>query len=442
MTLKAFRSAILDFVDDPFYVSESESVRYIPDGLLVLEQGKVKELGDYELLKEKYVGIAIESYPHRLLLPGFIDLHIHFPQTGIIAAYGEQLLEWLEKYIFPTEHKFKDQAYCDRVAPIFIDQLLRNGTTTAVVLGAVFPESVDSLFEECDRRNLRTIVGKVMMDRHAPDFLCDTAESSYYQSRALIEKWHGKNRLLYAVTPRFAPTSTPQQLTYARQLLSEFPDTYLHTHLSENIKEVEWVQQLFPDSQGYLDVYDRFGLVGERSIFAHCVQLTDAEFDRLAQTKAAIAFCPTSNLFLGSGLFNIEQATAKHAPIKLGLATDVGAGTSFSLLQTASEAYKIAQLQQQKLSPFQAMFLATLGGARALKLEDKIGNFDVGKEADFVILNPRATPVMAFRNEQNNEQMTPITLEELGEQLFSTIVLGDDRTIVATYVMGELVHAQ
>ncbi|WP_377480897.1 MAG: guanine deaminase [Microcoleus anatoxicus] len=442
MTLKGFRSAILDFVDDPFYVSESESVRYIPDGLLVLEQGKVKELGDYELLKEKYVGIAIESYPDRLLLPGFIDLHIHFPQTGIIGAYGEQLLEWLEKYIFPTEHKFKDKAYCDRVAPIFIDQLLRNGTTTAVVLGAVFPESVDSLFEECDRRNLRTIVGKVMMDRHAPDFLCDTAESSYYQSRALIEKWHGKNRLLYAVTPRFAPTSTPQQLTYARQLLSEFPDTYLHTHLSENMKEVEWVQQLFPDSQGYLDVYDRFGLVGERSIFAHCVQLTDAEFDRLAQTKAAIAFCPTSNLFLGSGLFNIEQATAKHAPIKLGLATDVGAGTSFSLLQTASEAYKVAQLQQQKLSPFQAMFLATLGGARALKLEDKIGNFDVGKEADFVVLNPRATPVMAFRNEQNNEQMTPITIEELGEQLFSTIVLGDDRTIVATYVMGELVHAQ
>ncbi|XZN93279.1 MAG: guanine deaminase [Microcoleus sp.] len=442
MTLKAFRSAILDFVDDPFYVSESESVRYIPDGLLVLEQGKVKELGDYELLKEQYVGIAIESYPDRLLLPGFIDLHIHFPQTGIIGAYGEQLLEWLEKYIFPTEHKFKDKAYCDRVAPIFIDQLLRNGTTTAVVLGAVFPESVDSLFEECDRRNLRTIVGKVMMDRHAPDFLCDTAESSYYQSRALIEKWHGKNRLLYAVTPRFAPTSTPQQLTYARQLLSEFPDTYLHTHLSENMKEVEWVQQLFPDSQGYLDVYDRFGLVGERSIFAHCVQLTDAEFDRLAQAKAAIAFCPTSNLFLGSGLFNIEQATAKHAPIKLGLATDVGAGTSFSLLQTASEAYKVAQLQQQKLSPFQAMFLATLGGARALKLEDKIGNFDVGKEADFVILNPRATPVMAFRNEQNNQQMTPITIEELGEQLFSTIVLGDDRTIVATYVMGELVHAQ
>ncbi|MEZ2230097.1 guanine deaminase [Microcoleus sp.] len=442
MTLKAFRSAILDFVDDPFYVSESESVRYIPDGLLVLEQGKVKELGDYELLKEQYVGIPIESYPDRLLLPGFIDLHIHFPQTGIIGAYGEQLLEWLEKYIFPTEHKFKDKAYCDRVAPIFIDQLLRNGTTTAVVLGAVFPESVDSLFEECDRRNLRTIVGKVMMDRHAPDFLCDTAESSYYQSRALIEKWHGKNRLLYAVTPRFAPTSTPQQLTYARQLLSEFPDTYLHTHLSENMKEVEWVQQLFPDSQGYLDVYDRFGLVGERSIFAHCVQLTDAEFDRLAQAKAAIAFCPTSNLFLGSGLFNIEQATAKHAPIKLGLATDVGAGTSFSLLQTASEAYKVAQLQQQKLSPFQAMFLATLGGARALKLEDKIGNFDVGKEADFVILNPRATPVMAFRNEQNNEQMTPITIEELGEQLFSTIVLGDDRTIVATYVMGELVHAQ
>lgn len=442
MTLKAFRSAILDFVGDPFYVSESESVRYLPDGLLVLEKGKVKELGDYESLKEQYAGIAIESYPDRLLLPGFIDLHIHFPQTGIIAAYGEQLLEWLEKYIFPTEHKFKDKAYCDLVAPIFIDQLLRNGTTTAAVLGAVFPESVDALFEECDRRNMRAIAGKVMMDRNAPDFLCDTAESSYCESRALIEKWHCKNRLLYAVTPRFAPTSTPQQLTCARQLLSEFPDTYLHTHLSENMKEVEWVQKLFPDSQGYLDVYDRFGLVGERSIFAHCVQLTDAEFDRLAETKAAIAFCPTSNLFLGSGLFNLERATAEQAPIKVGLATDVGAGTSFSLLQTASEAYKVAQLRQQKLSPFQAMFLATLGGARALKLEDKIGNFDVGKEADFVVLDPRATPVMAFRNEQKNQQIAPVTIEELGELLFSTIVLGDDRTICATYVMGELVYAK
>ncbi len=436
MTLKAFRSAILDFVDDPFYRSELESVRYIPDGLLVLEQGKVKDLGSYQQLAAKYAGVATKFYPNHLLLPGFIDLHLHFPQTEIIAAYGEQLLEWLEKYVFPTERKFADKAYCEQVAPIFIDELLRNGTTTAVVLAAVFPESVEALFTECQRRNLRMIAGKVMMDRNAPDFLSDTAESSYRDSKALIQKWHHQDRLLYAVTPRFAPTSTPAQLAIAQQLLKEFPDTYLHTHLSENMKEVAWVQELFPDSQGYLDVYDQYGLVGERSIFAHCVQLTESEFSRLAEAQSAIAFCPTSNTFLGSGLFNLERATAPQSPIKLGLATDVGGGTSFSMLQTASEAYKVTQLRHQNLSPFQALFLATLGGARALQLDDKIGNFDLGKEADFVLLDPRSTPIMALRN----QQALPDDLEALSDPLFSLMMMGDDRAVRATYIMGELAY--
>lgn len=434
MTVKAFHSAILDFVADPFFVSESESVRYFSDGLLVIENGKVKELGAYEQLKEKYAEIAIAHFPNHFILPGFIDLHIHFPQTEMMAAYGEQLLQWLEKFTFPVERKFRDKAYCDQIAPIFIDQLLRNGTTTALVLAAVFPQSVEALFEESDRRNMRMIAGKVMMDRNAPDFLRDTAQSSYEDSKALIEKWHKKGRSLYAVTPRFAPTSTPEQLANAGRLLEEFPDTYLHTHLSENINEVAWVKELFPDRQSYVDVYDHFGLVGARSIFAHCVQLTEAEFDRLAAAKSTIAFCPTSNTFLGSGLFNLERATSSN--IKVGLATDVGGGTSFSMFQTAGEAYKVAQLRQQRLSPFQAMFLATLGGARALSLADQIGNFDVGKEADFIVIHPRSTPILSLRNQ--SEQ--PTTLEDLSDRLFSLMIMGDDRAIQSTYILGELAY--
>lgn len=345
-------------------------------------------------------------------------------------------MEWLNQYTFPVEGKFKDVAYAAHVANIFLDELLRNGTTTAVVLAAVYPASVNALFDAADRRHLRMIAGKVMMDRHAPDFLLDTAESSYYESKELIERWHQQGRSLYAITPRFAPTSSPAQLRLAGKLLEEHPGTYLHTHLSENVNEVAWVQQLFPDCKGYLDVYDRAGLVGERSIFAHCIQLTSAEFQRLSEAKAAIAFCPTSNLFLGSGLFKLGHAKSCDCPIRVGLATDVGAGTSFSLLQTANEAYKVVQLQQQTLSPFQALFLATLGGARALGLEDKIGSFALGSEADFVVLNPRSTSLMAFRNPEG----TPHSLTDLADRLFSLIIMGDDRAIHATYSMGERVY--
>ncbi|MBW4508156.1 MAG: guanine deaminase [Scytonematopsis contorta HA4267-MV1] len=435
-SLQAYRGDLLDFVDDPFYVSPEESLRYIPDGLLIIENGVVKELGTYENLKDKYIDIPVTSYPGMLIMPGFVDTHIHFPQTEIIASYGEQLLEWLEKYTFPTEAKFQDKIYARKVAGIFLDELLRNGTTTALVLAAVYPESVDAFFEEAQARNLRMIAGKVMMDRNAPDFLLDTAESSYVQSKDLIERWHNKGRLLYAVTPRFAITSTNEQLHLTGKLLEEFSDVYLHTHLSENIDEVEWVKQLFPDCRDYLDVYDKFGLVRERSIFAHGVQLSDDEFKRMSEANATIAFCPTSNFFLGSGLFKIEKAKSLDTPIKVGLATDVGGGTSFSMLQTASEAYKVAQLQRQKLSPFQALFLATLGGARALSLENKIGNFDVGKEADFIVVDSQATPIMAFRN----PEATAKSLDELGDKLFSLIIMGDDRAIRATYVGGVIAN--
>ncbi len=435
-SLKAIRGSILDFVDDPFYVAESDSVRYIADGLLVIEDGKVKDLGAYQDLSQQYSAIPMTSYPGMVILPGFIDTHIHFPQTEMIASYGEQLLEWLNRYTFPTEAKFADKAYAQEIAAFFLDELLRNGTTTALVFATVHPQSVDAFFEEAQRRNLRMIAGKVMMDRHAPKFLLDTAESSYQESKQLIQTWHHSDRLLYAVTPRFAITSSQEQLHQAGRLLAEFPDVYLHTHLSENPKEVAWVKELFPDRSGYLDVYDQAGLVGDRSVFAHGVHLTEAEFQRLSTANSAIAYCPSSNLFLGSGLFNLAQAKSTQCPVKVGLGTDVGAGTSFSLLQTTGEAYKVAQLRQQQLTPFQALFLATLGGARALSLADKIGNFETGKEADFIVINLRSTPLMALRN----PPITTPSLVELADQVFALMMLGGDRAVQAVYIAGELAH--
>ncbi len=437
-SIKAFRGAFLDLVEDPFYVPETGSVRYIPDGLLVVENGIVKAFGAYDRLKEQFSDIPASEYPGMLLMPGFIDMHVHFSQTGMIAAYGKQLLDWLNQYTFPTELKFKDREYAAQVAAIFLDELLRNGTTTAVVLTAVFSASVDAFFEAASRRNLRMIAGKVMMDRNAPKYLTDTAEESYQDSKNLIEKWHRNQRLLYAVSPRFAPTSTPEQLMLAGKLLQEHRDVYLHTHLSENVNEVAWVKELFPESKGYLDVYDRAGLVGERSIFAHGVQLTNAEFQRLSEAKSTIAFCPTSNLFLGSGLFDIEKAKSIDFPVKVGLATDVGAGTSLSMLQTANEAYKVAQLRQYSLSAFQALFLATLGGARALCIDDRLGNFEVGKEADFVVLDLRSTPLQAFRN----SAAPATTLAEIADRAFSLIIMGDDRAVEATYILGELAYSK
>jgi guanine deaminase len=433
-SMHGIRGAFLDFIDDPFFVSEVECVRYIADGLLVVADGAIVALGEYAALSEQYADVPVTAYPGKLIMPGFIDVHVHFPQLEMIAAFGTQLLEWLNRYTFPTEQKFSDKAYAQKIASLFLDEMLRHGTTTALVFATVHPESVDAFFEEAERRNLRMISGKVLMDRHAPEALTDTAEQGYEESKQLIKKWHGRGRSLYAITPRFAVTSTHEQLRLAGKLLKEFPDVYLHTHLSENLQEVAWVAELFPESQGYLDVYDRAGLVGEKSVFAHGVQLTDGEFQRLSEAKAAIAFCPTSNLFLGSGLFKLHQAKAIEQPVKVGLGSDVGGGTSFSILQTASEAYKVGQLQGRSLSAFKALFLATLGGARALCLEDKLGNFEPGKEADFIVLNPQATPLMAIRNDQVPAQ----SLEGLAELVFGMMILGDDRAVEAVYVAGVL----
>ncbi|HEY9623981.1 MAG TPA: guanine deaminase [Crinalium sp.] len=434
----AIRGSFLDFVDDPFYVAENESTRYIPDGLLLVEEGVVKAFGDYETLHAQYSDVEVISYPGKLIVPGFIDLHVHYPQTEMIAAYGAQLLEWLHQYTFPTEAKFQDAEYARKIASFFLDELLRNGTTTALVLTTIFPQSVEVLFEEAQLRNMRLIAGQVLMSRNAPDFLLNDAKVAYAQTREQIQRWHGEDRLLYAITPRFAITSTEEELSLAGQLKVDFPDVYVHTHLSENVKEVEFTAELFPTSKDYLHVYEQFGLVGDRSVFAHCVQLDDSAFERLSQSGAAIALCPTSNLFLGSGLFKLDKAKSTDFPVKIGLATDVGAGTSFSLLKTMSDAYKVTQLQGQSLSAFKAFYLATLGAAKALSLDDKLGNFEIGKEADFIVLDLQATPLMALRNPTTNLK----TLEDLAESLFGLMILGDDRAVAATYISGLLAYLQ
>lgn len=430
LTRKAYRAAILHSIADPTEVGIEASYEYFEDGLLVIDDGKISALGHAsELLPTLPADIEINHYQDALITPGFIDTHIHLPQTGMVGSYGEQLLDWLNTYTFPCESQFGDKAHADEVADIFIKELLRNGTTTALVFGSVHPQSVNSFFEAAEKLDLRMIAGKVMMDRNAPDYLVDTAESSYVDSKALIERWHGKGRLHYAVTPRFAPTSTPEQLTLAGQLLTEYPDLYMQTHISENLKEIEWVKELFPERKGYLDVYDHYQLLGERSVFAHGVHLCDEECARLAETGSAISFCPTSNLFLGSGLFNLPMAE-KHK-LNVGLGTDVGGGTSFSLLQTLNEAYKVMQLQGARLSPFKSLYLATLGGARALRLEDRIGNLQPGSDADFLVLDYNATPLLSYRLKQSNN---------IAETLFVLMTLGDDRTVQQTYAAGTLVH--
>lgn len=374
-------------------------------------------------------GFAVTEYRDKPIVPGFIDTHIHYPQTEMIGAYGDQLLDWLNNYTFPTESRYGCERHADAMSAFFLRELLSNGTTTALVFGSVHPQSVDALFSQAQTLNMRLIAGKVMMDRHAPQALLETPEQSYRDTRELIERWHGKGRLGYAITPRFAPTSTPALLAQVQRLREEFPDVWLQTHLSENPQEVAWVKSLFPQSQSYLDVYHRYGMTGGKSVFAHCLHLEEQEWDCLCETRSAIAFCPTSNLFLGSGLFDLQQAWRKR--VKLGIGTDVGAGTSFNMLRTLGEAYKVGQLQHYRLSAVEAFYHATLGGARALSLDDKIGNFDVGKEADFVVLDPAVTPLQQLRYANS---ATP------AEQGFVLMTLGDDRNIYRTYVDGKVVY--
>ena len=424
---QAFRGSILHCLADPGPHASEAAVECFQDGLLVIEDGAVTQLAAADELMPSLPGSAVvEDLTGKLIVPGFVDCHVHYSQLDIIASYGEQLLDWLNRYAYPAEAQFADAQHARSVADIFLDELLRNGTTSAMVFATVFPQSVDAIFAAAEERGMRLIAGKVLMDRLCPDELSDSAETGYADSKALIERWHGKGRLGYAITPRFALTSTDEQLEFAGRLASEYPDKWVHTHLAENQEEIDQIAAQFPWSRSYLDVYDHFALLRDRSVFAHCLHLDAADRALMAGKGGAGAFCPTSNLFLGSGLFDLQSMS--EAGVKVGLATDVGGGTSMSMLRTMSEAYKVLHLQGQSLPASRALYLATLGAAEALCLDDAIGNFEPGKEADFVVLDPDGSTMTARRAQ------SAASVEEL---LFALIFLGDDRNVAATYVQGQ-----
>ena len=426
---RAIRGRLLSFTAEPAGPGDGGSYRYLADGMLRVEHGRIAAVGPAaEIAPTLPPGTPVEHLPDALVMPGFIDPHIHFPQTQVIASYGAQLLDWLEKYTFIEEQRYADPAHAASNARFFLDELLRNGTTTAAVYCSVHPQSADAFFAETARRGTAMSAGKVMMDRNAPEALRDTAQSGYDGSRALIARWHGRNRQLYAVTPRFAVTSSEAQLEAAGALLREHPGCYLQTHLSENRAEIATVRAQFPQAKHYTDVYDRHGLLGPRSLFGHCIHLEEDEVRRLAGTGSVAVFCPTSNLFIGSGLFDMARLKGHVPAVRTALATDVGGGTSYSMLRTAAEAYKVLQLQGQNLPALTAFHAMTRGNAEALGLRSEIGSLDAGCWADLVVLDAGATPAMAHRME---------TVRDLEEELFLLMTLGDDRAVKATYVQGK-----
>jgi len=424
---QAFRSSILHCLSDPGEESRESAYEYFEDGLLIIEDGTIAEAGHAEKLLDGLAeDVLLTELPDKLIVPGFVDCHVHFPQLDIIASYGEQLLDWLHRYAYPVEARFADADYAREVAGVFVDELLNNGTTTALVFGTVHPHSADAIFEAAEARNMRLIAGKVLMDCNCPDALKDDADSAYNESKTLIERWHGRGRLGYAITPRFALTSTEQQLRAAGKLAREYPDVWIHTHLAENTAEVEQIARQFPSTRSYLDVYDEFGLLRERAVFAHCLHMDDQDRACMASKGGSAAFCPTSNLFLGSGLFDL--AAMRAANIRCGLGTDVGGGTSLSLFKTASDAYKVLHLQDHALPATRALYLATLGAAEALYLDKNIGNFLPGKEADFVVLDPNGTSLTARRTK---------AAETIEESFFALLTLADDRHVAETYINGK-----
>jgi guanine deaminase len=424
---QAFRASILHCLTDPGEASAPSAYEYFEDGALIVEDGRIREAGPAQaLLNGLAQDVLLTELPGKLIVPGFIDCHVHFPQLDIIASYGEQLLDWLHRYAYPVEARLADADYAHEVASVFVDELLNNGTTTALVFGTVHPHSADAIFEAAEARNMRLIAGKVLMDVNCPEALRDDADSAYQDSRALIERWHGRGRLGYAITPRFALTSSAEQLQAAGRLAREYPDVWIHTHLAENTQEVEQIARQFPASRSYLDVYDGFGLLRDRAVFAHCLYMDDEDRKCMANKGGSAAFCPSSNLFLGSGLFDL--VAMRGAGIRCGLGTDVGGGTSLSLLRTASDAYKVLHLQDHALPPMRALYLATLGAAESIGLERCIGNFLPGKDADFVVLDPNGTRLTERRSK---------AAETIEEAVFALLTLADDRHVAATYVYGK-----
>lgn len=427
------RGQTLAFRGDPFAMTPDTAADIHADGAVAIAEGRILAAGPAGDIARAYPGAAVEHYPRHVIMAGFVDCHAHYPQTGIIASHGEQLLEWLAKYTFPEECRFGDPAYARAVAEVFLDTLLANGTTSVSAYCTSHAGSVDAFFTAAEARGMRAAAGKVMMDRGAPDALLDTAQRGYDEAKALIARWHGAGRAVYAVSPRFAITSTPAQLEAAGALWREHPDCLMQTHLSENRKEIALAAELYPDAPDYLGIYERHGLAGPGANFGHAIHLTARECEALAATGSGISHCPTSNLFIGSGLFDLEAARLRDRPIPVGLGTDVGGGSSFSMLATMKAAYEIAQLRGHALHPARAFWLATQGSAEVMRLSHRIGNLAPGHDADIVVLDLAATPILARRTAR---------AADLWEALFALMILGDDRAIAATYVAGRKRHAR
>ncbi|HVT45127.1 MAG TPA: guanine deaminase [Thermoanaerobaculia bacterium] len=429
-----YRSAIFTPLADPFPSTELEGTyRHLDDGYLVVDdRGSIAGVGPWDSLPDHHRDHpVVRLSPDRLISPGFVDAHLHGPQLEMIGSYGGHLLEWLNRYTFPTEMKFADPEYARNVSAGLFDELLRNGTLLTLVFSTSHTEATNVLFEEAERRGMRAIIGKAMMDRNAPAGLIESTEDSYRGTLELLKRWGHHEILRYAISPRFAPTATQKLLHLAGELRQEFPEAYVHTHVSENLSEVFWVKQLFPDAENYVDVYDQAGLLGERTILAHGVHLSDEELRTVAESKTRICHCPNSNLFLGSGLFPLKSVL--RAGITVALGSDIGAGTTPSMLNAMADAYKVQQVQGISLSPFHLWYLATLGGARALSLGDTTGSIEEGKEADFIVLDLSATPLLRRRI---------ASAGALEDMLAALIFIGDDRVVDRAFVRGREVYAR
>ncbi|MBO9454496.1 guanine deaminase [Paracoccus sp. R12_1] len=416
------RGRVLDFHADPAETQDNH--RFLEDGAILIEDGKILAVDDYTTLARPDLA-EIDHRPN-LILPGFIDPHIHFPQVQVIASWGAQLLDWLNTYTFPEEARFADPAHASRMAGLFLDQLTAHGTTTAVAFCSVHATSVEALFAAAEARDMAMVAGKVMMDRNAIPEVQDTPQQGYDDSKRLLQTWHGRGRQRYAITPRFAITSTPEQMEATGALVREHPDCHVQTHMSENLDEIDFTLSLYPKARDYLDIYESYGLLSDRLLLGHCIHLREREIARMSESGSRAVFCPTSNLFLGSGLF--DEAGLRAAGIISGIATDVGGGSSYSMLQTLNEGYKILQLRNQKLHPLTALHWATRGNALTLGMADRIGTLAPGSDADLVVLDARATPAMALRSER---------AETLAEELFILQIMGDDRAVAQTYVAGK-----
>ena len=413
---------VIRFAGDPF--DTLDAAQHLTHGAVLVEHGKISAVGDAATLRAAHPAAPVHDYGRALISAGFIDAHVHYPQTAIIASWGKRLIDWLNTYTYPEEMRFADPAYAETIASRYLDLVLARGTTTVCSYATIHPASVDAIFSAAQNRGMRLYAGKTCMDRNAPDGLCDTPQSAYDDSKRLLRKWHGNDRLSYVITPRFAPTSTPEQLAALGALWREYPDCLMQTHLSEQPDEIAWVKDLHPQSRDYLDTYEAQGLLREGAVYGHAIHLTAREKSRLAEAGASLIHCPTSNTFIGSGLF--DMGLARH--LRVGLATDTGGGSSFSMLRTMAAAYEVAQLRGQSLHPAQLWWLATQGSARALHAEDRIGNITPGMEADLAIIDLASTPAIA---------QSAARAETLWQALFPTIMMGDDRAIRAVWVNGK-----